>query len=89
MGIPPPEQQEKFDTQWQSMRVISRNCRLTRKKLGITQMDLAFSADIEPYQVSRLETDKYYCVAHQTLCLVARGLNLTISELCDPDLFSD
>ena len=89
MGIPPPEQQEKFDMQHFSMRTISKNCRLTRKKLGITQMDLAFSADIEPYQISRLETDKYYCVAHQTLCLVARGLGLTVSELCDPDLFND
>lgn len=89
MGIVPPEPQEKLDMQWKSMRIISRNCRLTRKKLGITQLELAMSADIEPYQISRLETDKYYFVAHQTLCLVARGLGLSISDLCRIDLFDD
>lgn len=89
MGIPPPEQQEKLDLQWNAMRIVARNCRLTRKELGITQLELSMAADIEPYQISRIENDKYYNVSHQTLCLVARGLGLTVSELCSPDLFDN
>lgn len=89
MTLPPPEPQEKFDLQWESMRIIARNCRMTRQKLGITQLDLAMSADIQPYQISRIEGDKYYNVNYQTLCLIARGLHLSISDLCRSDLFSN
>ena len=89
MGIPPPEQQEKLDLQWNAMRIVARNCRLTRKELGITQLELSMASDIEAYQISRIENDKYYNVNHQTLCLVARALGLTVSQLCSPDLFDN
>lgn len=87
MTLPPPEDQEKLDIQWNNMRTVARNCRLQRKKLGITQFELALSASIQPWQISRIEGDKYYFVRYQTLCLIARALELTISDLCRFDLF--
>ena len=87
MGVPPPEPQEKLDLQWDSMRIVGRNCRLTRKQLGITQLELSMCADIQAYQISRIENDKYYNVSYFTLCLVARALGISVSQLCDFDLF--
>ena len=87
MTIPPPENKEKEIIQWHNMRNVGRNCRLQRNKLGLTQLEVAMASDIYAWQISNIENDRHYNVRYQTLCLIARALELTVSDLCRFDLF--
>jgi len=81
-----PTKQERLDNQYFNMRTVARNCRILRKEYGYTQEQLAEIADIQRYQITNIEGNKYYHVSFMTLCLVARAFEISISEFCDPDL---
>jgi len=81
-----PTAQERLDNQYFNMRQVAVNCRLLRKEYGLTQEQLSEIADIQRYQITHIEGNKYYNVRFATLCLVARAFDLTISEFCHPDL---
>lgn len=80
-----PTEQEKLDNQYINMKVVARNCRKLRKEYGITQEQLAEMSDINRYQISHIEGNKYYSVTFKTLCLIARSFDISVSELCFPD----
>ena len=81
-----PTAQERLDDQYVNMRNVARNCRKLRKSYGYTQEQLAEISDIQRYQITNIEGNKYYHVQLMTLGLIARAFDISVSELCDPDL---
>jgi len=85
-----PTEQDKLDLQYHSMRIVADNIRCMRKKMGLTQMELAYLADLYPWQISRLEWNiphidgnkGYYRVHFQTLCQIASVFDISVADLC-------
>jgi len=85
-----PTDQDKLDLQYHAMRIVADNIRCMRKKFGLTQYELAYLADVYPWQISRLEwnvphvggTKGYYLVRFQTLCQIASVFEITVADLC-------
>lgn len=76
-----PTDQEKLDEQWKSMSLVGRNVFRFRKEKGWSQEKLAIVAGVQTYQICYIEGSRYYNVSFFTLCLLARALGVSVSDL--------
>lgn len=84
--IDAPTDNEKWNNQQYNMQIISKNCQNLREKHKYTHDDIAFLAGLYPYQIYRIEKNKYYNVTFKSLGLIARAFGITMKEFTDPDL---
>jgi transcriptional regulator with XRE-family HTH domain len=64
--------------------LLSRNIKLYRGRLGVSQLDLALELDISTTFLSDIETCKKW-VSPKTLALIAKVLKVEIYELFKPN----
>jgi transcriptional regulator with XRE-family HTH domain len=65
-------------------KLLSRNIRLYRSRLGFSQIDLAHALNISPTFLSDIETGKKW-VSPKTLTRIAKMLKVDIYELFKPE----
>jgi len=76
-----PTRQERMDELWKSMSIIGRNVFNLRNEKKLSIESLSIIADIQPYQIYKIEHEKYYNVTIHTLSLIARALGVTLGDL--------
>jgi transcriptional regulator with XRE-family HTH domain len=65
-------------------RLLSRNIKLFRNRLGLSQLHLALELGISTTFLSDIETGKKW-VSAQTLSQIAKALKIEVYELFKPD----